>query len=129
VKANRFLTGPSRHRSEGVLLVALAGAVAAWLASRGPVTTREALVAVAAALLVGLGAASHVSTSRSTWSKAATKAAGRETLARQWFNTLDAPSKEYLVFDESGHTPPYDEPGRFADLMTTLLTATDAGSS
>jgi pimeloyl-ACP methyl ester carboxylesterase len=57
------------------------------------------------------------------------EAAGRETLARQWFNTLDAPSKDYIVFDKSGHTPPYDEPGRFADLMTTILTATDAGSS
>ena len=57
MKATRSLTTSSRHRSEGVLLVALAGAVAAWLVPRGPVTTREALVAVVAALLVGLGAA------------------------------------------------------------------------
>lgn len=48
------------------------------------------------------------------------EAAGRETLARQWFDLLEAPRKEYIVFDKSGHTPPYDEPGRFADLMSTV---------
>jgi proline iminopeptidase len=56
------------------------------------------------------------------------EAAGRETLARQWFDTLAAPSKDYLVFDHSGHTPPYDEPGRFADLMSNVVAATEAGS-
>lgn len=56
------------------------------------------------------------------------EAAGRETLARQWFDTLAAPSKDYLVFDKSGHTPPYDEPGRFADLMTQVIAATQVGS-
>lgn len=45
---------------------------------------------------------------------------GREPLARGWFNLLDAPSKEYIVFDKSGHTPPYDQPGRFADLMAEV---------
>lgn len=45
------------------------------------------------------------------------EAAGRETLARQWFELLSAPSKEYVVFENSGHTPPYDEPGRFAEFM------------
>lgn len=48
------------------------------------------------------------------------EAAGRETLARQWFDDLVAPSKSYLVWEHSGHTPPYDEPGRFADLMAEL---------
>jgi proline iminopeptidase len=56
------------------------------------------------------------------------EAAGRETLAREWFGELVAPSKGYVVFDRSGHTPPYDEPGRFADLMVKILKATDAGS-
>lgn len=51
------------------------------------------------------------------------EAAGRETLARQWFDLLRAPSKEYIVFDKSGHTPPYDEPGRFADLMAKISRA------
>lgn len=49
------------------------------------------------------------------------EAAGRETLARQWFERLSAPSKRYVVFDRSGHTPPYDEPGRFARLMRDVL--------
>jgi pimeloyl-ACP methyl ester carboxylesterase len=55
------------------------------------------------------------------------EAAGRETLAREWFRALSAPSKEYLVFDKSGHTPPYDEPGRFADLMAKVASATEVG--
>lgn len=45
------------------------------------------------------------------------EAVGRETLARQWFERLSAPSKKYSVFEHSGHTPPFDEPGRFADYM------------
>jgi pimeloyl-ACP methyl ester carboxylesterase len=45
------------------------------------------------------------------------EASGRSTLARAWFEGLSAPTKEYVVFDRSGHTPPYDEPGRFADFM------------
>jgi pimeloyl-ACP methyl ester carboxylesterase len=30
---------------------------------------------------------------------------------------LSAPSKQYIVFENSGHTPPFDEPGHFAELM------------
>ncbi len=45
------------------------------------------------------------------------EASGRSSLAREWFRLLSAPSKQYVVFDRSGHTPPYDEPGRFADYM------------
>lgn len=52
------------------------------------------------------------------------EAAGRETLAREWFDILEAPSKEYIVFENSGHTPPYDEPGRFADLMSRIQQST-----
>ena len=55
--------------------------------------------------------------------------AGRETLAKEWFQDLSAPSKEYVYFDHSGHTPPFDEPGRFADLMGQLLDSTESGSS
>jgi pimeloyl-ACP methyl ester carboxylesterase len=57
------------------------------------------------------------------------EAAGRETLAKEWFQGLSAPSKEYVYFDHSGHTPPFDEPGRFADLMRDVLNATERGSS
>ena len=48
------------------------------------------------------------------------EATGRSTLAREWFDGLSAPTKEYVVFDHSGHTPPYDEPGRFADYMRSV---------
>jgi pimeloyl-ACP methyl ester carboxylesterase len=49
------------------------------------------------------------------------EAAGRSILAREWFALLSAPSKEYVVFDRSGHTPPFDEPGRFAAYMRGVL--------
>ncbi|WP_164201738.1 alpha/beta fold hydrolase [[Micrococcus luteus] ATCC 49442] len=52
------------------------------------------------------------------------ESAGRETLARAWYDLLAAPSKSYIEFDNSGHTPPYDEPGRFAELMADVFTAT-----
>ena len=45
------------------------------------------------------------------------EASGRSILAREWFEGLSAPTKDHVVFDHSGHTPPYDEPGRFADYM------------
>jgi proline iminopeptidase len=57
------------------------------------------------------------------------EAAGRETLAREWFDLLEAPSKRYTAFEKSGHDPPYDEPGHFAELMTIVLTASDANPS
>jgi pimeloyl-ACP methyl ester carboxylesterase len=53
------------------------------------------------------------------------EAAGRETLAREWFELLSAPSKEYVVFPSSGHTPPFDEPGRFAELMREVQGAAE----
>lgn len=52
------------------------------------------------------------------------EAAGRETLAREWFDSLSATSKRYVVFGSSGHTPQYDEPARFAELMAHVLAAT-----
>ena len=56
------------------------------------------------------------------------EATGRETLAKQWFQALSAPSMQYLYFDHSGHTPPYDEPGRFAELMGKVLDSTEKAS-
>ncbi len=54
------------------------------------------------------------------------EAEGREDLAADWFADLEAPSKDYVVFDRSGHTPPYDEPGRFAAFMRDVRDATEA---
>jgi pimeloyl-ACP methyl ester carboxylesterase len=53
------------------------------------------------------------------------EAAGRETLARQWFEFLSAPSKKYALFENSGHTPPSDEPGHFAEFMGDVQSATE----
>ena len=52
------------------------------------------------------------------------EASGRETLARTWFDQLAAPDKTWVDFPNSGHTPPYDEPGRFARLMEDVLSST-----
>lgn len=52
------------------------------------------------------------------------EARGRAVLAEEWFAGLDAPSKELVVLDHSGHTPHLDEPGRFADLMGELMAET-----
>jgi pimeloyl-ACP methyl ester carboxylesterase len=51
------------------------------------------------------------------------EAAGRETLAREWFELLSAPGKQYIVFENSGHNPTFDEPGRFAELMSDVESA------
>ena len=45
------------------------------------------------------------------------EARGRAVLADEWFQLLDAPSKERIVFEGSGHRPSFEEPGRFAQLM------------
>ena len=56
------------------------------------------------------------------------EADGRETLAREWFEELSAPIKSYVVWENSGHTPPSDEPGRFADLMDDVARAATEGT-
>ena len=52
------------------------------------------------------------------------EASGRKTLARTWFDQLTAPDKTWVHFPNSGHTPPYDEPSRFARLMEDVLRST-----
>lgn len=52
------------------------------------------------------------------------EAKGRSSLAREWFATLTAPSKALVLFEQSGHVPHLDEPGRFADFMTGILEET-----
>ncbi len=51
------------------------------------------------------------------------EAPGRSTLAYEWFDMLDAPSKKLVVFDRSGHTPQRDEPGRFAEYLAHVVLA------
>jgi proline iminopeptidase len=45
------------------------------------------------------------------------EARGRAVLADEWFDQLEAPHKERVVFEGSGHRPSFEEPGRFAQLM------------
>lgn len=56
------------------------------------------------------------------------EAPGRSTLAFEWFDMLEAPEKELVVFENSGHTPQRDEPGRFAEYLANVVLA-QTGSS
>lgn len=48
------------------------------------------------------------------------EAHGRAVLAREWFEMLEAPSKELVVFEHSGRRPLFEEPGAFAALMARV---------
>jgi pimeloyl-ACP methyl ester carboxylesterase len=52
------------------------------------------------------------------------EARGRAVLADEWFDMLEAPSKERIVFQHSGHRPSFEEPAVFASLMTRILDET-----
>ena len=53
------------------------------------------------------------------------EARGRAVLAEEWFALLDAPIKEWIVFEHSGHRPSFEEPAAFADVMTRVWNDTD----
>ena len=52
------------------------------------------------------------------------EARGRAVLAREWFEMLDAPTKEMVVFERSGHRTLFEEPAAFAEVMQRVLEAT-----
>ena len=52
------------------------------------------------------------------------EARGRAVLANEWFQMLDAPKKEKIIFDHSGHRPLFEQPGIFAGLMADILEET-----
>lgn len=54
------------------------------------------------------------------------EARGRAVLAAEWFELLEAPTKEHIVFEEAGHRPSFEEPGRFAELMRRVRDETYA---
>ena len=56
------------------------------------------------------------------------EARGRVVLADEWFEALDAPSKEWIVFEHSGHRPSFEEPARFVEVMARVLDETYPGS-
>jgi pimeloyl-ACP methyl ester carboxylesterase len=55
------------------------------------------------------------------------EARGRAVPAREWFDMLQAPAKGMIVFDRSGHRPSFEEPGRFATLVSRVLEETYDG--
>jgi pimeloyl-ACP methyl ester carboxylesterase len=43
--------------------------------------------------------------------------------AREWFDRLAAPTKQWITFDQSGHVPQFEEFDRFHDLLTGTVLA------
>lgn len=52
------------------------------------------------------------------------EARGRAEPAKEWFELLDAPSKELVVFERSGHRPPFEEPGAWSALLRRIKSET-----
>ena len=49
------------------------------------------------------------------------EARGRAVLAEEWFEMLDAPSKEVFIFEGSGHRAHFDRPGDFSAVMSHVV--------
>ncbi len=54
------------------------------------------------------------------------EARGRAVPADEWFAMLEAPSKQRVVFERSGHRPSFEEPAAFAELMRRVRDETAA---
>jgi pimeloyl-ACP methyl ester carboxylesterase len=57
------------------------------------------------------------------------EARGRAVLAEEWFDMLDAPSKEAFIFEGSGHRAHFDRPGDFSEVMGHVLEQSSPPSS
>ena len=51
------------------------------------------------------------------------EAPGRLGPAQQWFNLLDAPTKQWITFDTSGHRPLFEQPDLFHQVMLDTVLA------
>jgi pimeloyl-ACP methyl ester carboxylesterase len=51
------------------------------------------------------------------------EAPGRLGPAQQWFDELDAPTKQWITFDTSGHRPLFEQPDLFHQTMTDTVLA------
>lgn len=49
------------------------------------------------------------------------EARGRAVLADEWFDMVDAPVKERIVFDGAGHRAHFDRPAEFTEVMISVL--------
>jgi pimeloyl-ACP methyl ester carboxylesterase len=54
---------------------------------------------------------------------------GRAIPAKEWFETLQAPIKELVIFEHSGHRPQFEEPDVFAALMARVVDETRPDAS
>jgi pimeloyl-ACP methyl ester carboxylesterase len=57
------------------------------------------------------------------------EARGRAVPAEEWFDMLEAPTKEMFIFEGSGHRPNFDRPGDFAEVMRHVLEQSSPSSS
>ncbi len=55
------------------------------------------------------------------------EARGRAVLADEWFDQLEAPAKQRIVFAGAGHRAHFDKPAEFAALMRQVLDETAPG--
>jgi len=57
------------------------------------------------------------------------EARGRAEIASEWFDILDATSKEEFILQDSGHRAHFDRPGDFADVMAHVLEQSSSSPS
>jgi proline iminopeptidase len=50
---------------------------------------------------------------------------GRVAPARDWFDRVEAPSKEWVELPAAGHRANFEQPARYTQLLTRVLTETD----
>ena len=55
------------------------------------------------------------------------EAGGRQQLFQEWYSTLEAPSKDVVYLDTSGHRPMFEQPDEFLSYMVDVVLA-DAAS-
>ncbi|MEZ4831633.1 MAG: alpha/beta hydrolase [Caldilineaceae bacterium] len=49
------------------------------------------------------------------------EARGRAVLAHEWFDQLEAPAKQMIIFERAGHRAHFDDPAAFAALMAQIV--------
>ncbi|WP_170764624.1 alpha/beta fold hydrolase [Ruegeria lacuscaerulensis] len=52
-----------------------------------------------------------------------------EPLARAYFDRIEAPEKQYVLFEKSGHNPPFEEPELFNQTMIETILRSDGRSN
>lgn len=57
------------------------------------------------------------------------QARGRVEPARQWFDALDAPAKQWVEPPDSSHCASFEQPAAYADLLERVLGDPVAGGS